>query len=337
MNRIACEMCGSNELIKENGVFICKFCGMQYSPEEAKKMMIAGTVDVQGTVKVDNSSFVEKYLANARRAKQKEDWEETEKYYNLVEQNDPTNIEAIFYSAYGKAKVSLVSSDIYKREAAFKVLNNSISVIDDNFNFNNDMQELMMVEQISRDIFAMSNSSYVYNYTKNGYGVTVKNDSKQTVALFSQLSLAFTESLDNINARYGVQHRDKKLRLLKLALAHCEHVCANGAGINFNAVQAKVFEYHRQIQMLDPSHTYKTEAQIAEELRNKPMNVHAARFMKIMYRIFAFIPFIGVLLGLIGLLVSKAITDNEVKKSLKTSFIISLVVTGAFLLLFIII
>ena len=34
------------------------------------------------TVKVDNSSFVQKSLENARRAKSKEDWEECEKYYN---------------------------------------------------------------------------------------------------------------------------------------------------------------------------------------------------------------------------------------------------------------
>lgn len=37
----------------------------------------------------------------------------------MVEQNEPTNIEAIFYSAYGKAVQSLVDSNPYKREAAF--------------------------------------------------------------------------------------------------------------------------------------------------------------------------------------------------------------------------
>lgn len=55
------------------------------------------------------------------------------KYYNMVEQNDPHNIEAIFYSSYRKAKQSLVESDLYKREAAFKVLRNCVSIIDDNF------------------------------------------------------------------------------------------------------------------------------------------------------------------------------------------------------------
>ena len=121
MKQLTCEMCGGTDLMKQDGAFVCQNCGMKYSVEEAKKMMIEGTVDVQGTVKVDNTAFVERYLQNARRAKQKEDWEETEKYYNMVEQNEPTNIEAIFYSSYGKAKASLVDGDLYKRQAAFKV------------------------------------------------------------------------------------------------------------------------------------------------------------------------------------------------------------------------
>ena len=136
MKAIRCELCGGNDLVKQNGVYVCQYCGTQYTIEEARNLLrtAEGGVDVSGsTVKVDNSAFVQKYLENARRAKKKEDWAEVEKYYNLVEQNDPTNIEAIFYSAYGKAMQSLVDSDIYKREAAFKPFINSISIIDDNF------------------------------------------------------------------------------------------------------------------------------------------------------------------------------------------------------------
>ena len=111
MKQLTCEMCGSTDLMKQEGVFVCQTCGMKYSIEEAKKMMIEGTVDVQGTVKVDNSAFVEKYLSNARRAYEKEDWEEVEKYYNMVEQNAPNNMEAVFFSAYGKAILSLTDDD----------------------------------------------------------------------------------------------------------------------------------------------------------------------------------------------------------------------------------
>lgn len=131
MKQLTCEMCGSTDLMKQDGVFVCQTCGMKYSIEEAKKMMIEGTVDVQGTVKVDNSSFVEKYLQNARRAYDKEDWEEVEKYYNMVEQNSQSNIEAVFFSAYGKAILSLTDQEYYKREQKFNVLKKAISVIND--------------------------------------------------------------------------------------------------------------------------------------------------------------------------------------------------------------
>lgn len=166
MKQLVCEMCGSNDLIKDGGVFVCQSCGCKYSVEEAKRMMIEGTVDVQGTVKVDNSEFVQKYLANARRAKEKEDWEETEKYYNLVEQNDPTNIEAIFYSSYGKAKSTLVDADLYKRQAAFKVLRNCVSIIDDNYRVEDGEINKAAIEQISSDILLMACSSYVYTESK---------------------------------------------------------------------------------------------------------------------------------------------------------------------------
>lgn len=93
MKQIVCEVCGSNDLVKEDGCFICQYCGAKYSPEEAKRLIVEvnGKVDVSGSkVTVDNTSFVERSLENARRAKAKEDWEECEKYYNMVEQYEPT-------------------------------------------------------------------------------------------------------------------------------------------------------------------------------------------------------------------------------------------------------
>lgn len=58
MKQLTCEMCGSTELMKQDGVFVCQTCGTKYSVEEAKKMMVEGTVEVKGTVKVDNTSAI---------------------------------------------------------------------------------------------------------------------------------------------------------------------------------------------------------------------------------------------------------------------------------------
>lgn len=162
MKQLTCEMCGSTDLMKQDGVFVCQSCGCKYSVEEAKRMMIEGTVDVQGTVKVDNSAFVQKYLANARRAYEKEDWEEVEKYYNMVEQNAPNNMEAVFFSAFGKAMLSLTDGDYYKRQQKFTVLNKSISVINDYYEVTDEDKEAVLTK-ISDAIIKMFSVTYVYN------------------------------------------------------------------------------------------------------------------------------------------------------------------------------
>ena len=59
MKQITCEMCGSTDLVKQDGVFVCQSCGIKYSVEEAKKMMVEGKVEVSGTVQVDKSNELE--------------------------------------------------------------------------------------------------------------------------------------------------------------------------------------------------------------------------------------------------------------------------------------
>ena len=198
MKQLVCEMCGSTDLVKQDGMFVCQTCGTKYSVEEAKKMMIEGTVDVQGTVKVDNSTFVEKYLANARRAKQKEDWAEVEKYYNLVEQNDPSNIEAIFYSAYGKARLSLVELDIDKRTMICQAFINSISIIDDNYNLEKKEENQIIINQMSDDLFELYKAKISYPSLTSENKFKVRNDIGRTYKLRADMALAFVESLENI-------------------------------------------------------------------------------------------------------------------------------------------
>ena len=213
MKQLTCEMCGGTDLMKQDGAFVCQNCGMKYSVEEAKKMMIEGTVDVQGTVQVDNTAFVQKYLANARRAKEKEDWSETEKYYNMVEQNDPTNIEAIFYSTFARVKQALLEAETKdKRQGVFNVLVKSVSIIDDNYdNANEEHHKLLF--QIMDDIKGLKKgkivpTTHLQEYvTKNGYGnivdrnQVIENDSLDvTYNMIDQVVNAYEESAANIIA-----------------------------------------------------------------------------------------------------------------------------------------
>ena len=40
MKQLTCEICGSTDLIKQDGLFVYQTCGCKYSVEEAKKIMI---------------------------------------------------------------------------------------------------------------------------------------------------------------------------------------------------------------------------------------------------------------------------------------------------------
>lgn len=214
MKAIVCEMCGSQELIKQDGMYVCQNCHTKYDPEEARKLMI----EVSGSIKVDNSDLVQKSLQNARRAKQKEDWEETEKYYNLVEQNEPNNIEAIFYSAYAKAKTSLVDGDIFKRKSIFKILQNCVSIIDDNYLKEKEDEEKEIIIKITDDIIGLSNSSYVYTQTETQYGTTTNKS--ETEQLFLSLISEWDKSLKNIIKMYpGEEERIEYIFTLIIKLS----------------------------------------------------------------------------------------------------------------------
>ena len=200
MQQLRCEMCGGPDLIKQDGVFVCQNCGMKYSLEDAKRMMIEGTVEVQGTVKVDNSSFVEKYLENGRRAYSKDDWEEVEKYYNMVEQNAPHNIEALFFSAYGKAMLSMTDSDYYKREQKFNVLVKSMSVISDYYEETTEDKEKVM-RQIHDAVVKMARASYVYNKNEGSLSGAV-GGRVWMINLLCKVLTAFADEVKQIQAKH---------------------------------------------------------------------------------------------------------------------------------------
>ena len=70
MKQLVCEMCGGNDIVKQDGMYACQSCGTKYTLEEARKMMVEGTVDVQGTVKIDNTRKFDNLIQLARRAKE---------------------------------------------------------------------------------------------------------------------------------------------------------------------------------------------------------------------------------------------------------------------------
>lgn len=196
MKALVCEMCGSQDLVKTDGMFVCQNCGTKYTVEEAKKMM------VEGTVQIDNSAFVEKYLANARRARTKGDWAEVEKYYNLVEQNAPENIEAIFYSAYGKLRTTLLDDFSAKWDNDIEVVKKSISVLDDYFDMEHEPEQRQVIIDAIHDILILTdvreNHIIVGKANTNWGDVATTGIKNRIVQLYPQMN----ETIDHIILKY---------------------------------------------------------------------------------------------------------------------------------------
>ena len=101
MNALICELCGSNDIVKQGGYFVCQHCGTKYTVEEAKKIL--------GTVKIDKTDDVKKLLVLARRAKKEKNDEKADKYYEMVIMEDPENWEAVFFQMCYSAQKCKIS------------------------------------------------------------------------------------------------------------------------------------------------------------------------------------------------------------------------------------
>jgi len=167
MRKIICELCGSNQLIKKEGVYVCEFCRTKYSPEEAKKMMIDGIVEVSGTVKMDSSDKLNNLYQIARRSKNDNNAENAAKYYDMILIEDPTSWEATFYVVYFKAMGCKIA---HIQSAAISVnncLDSVLGLIKDTIT--NEVEQEAAVNEVAIRVADISNmlSSAAKNHYEN--------------------------------------------------------------------------------------------------------------------------------------------------------------------------
>lgn len=166
MKQLTCEMCGSTDLVKQDGMYVCQSCGTKYSVEEAKKMMIEGTVDVSGsTVKVDNSGELENLYQIARRSKTDNNSENAQKYYEMILVKDPSSWEANFYTNYYQSmncKIAEIQS------AAIRLSNcedTVLNLIKDNVT--DEAERRKVIDEVAARLISISRM--LFNAAKNHY------------------------------------------------------------------------------------------------------------------------------------------------------------------------
>ena len=165
MKQIKCELCGSVELIKQDGVYVCQHCSAKYSVEEAKKMMVDGVVEVKGKIKMDTSEKLANLYQVARRAKKDGNDEIAAKYYDMILVDDPNSWEAVFYIVYFKAMQCKIGGIPNAATSLYNCTGTVLELIKDKLNEDTE-QEKAVMEVADRII---SISKIFFNGAKNAF------------------------------------------------------------------------------------------------------------------------------------------------------------------------
>ncbi|MBQ4066997.1 MAG: hypothetical protein IJD22_05070 [Clostridia bacterium] len=180
MKKIVCEMCQGSDFTKQSGEFICNGCGMKYSLEEAKALMVDDGEAPAPAASASNSqkdTELENLYVIARRAKDSNDSEGAQKYYEMITMKDPTSWEAAFFSVYYKS-MSCKIAEI--QSAAIQVSNcydTVLGLVKDHVQ--GEAEQVAALKQIATH--AMSISIMLFNAAKSYYdGIDISIKSRYT-------------------------------------------------------------------------------------------------------------------------------------------------------------
>lgn len=225
MKALTCEMCGSTNLIKEGGVFICQSCGTKYSVEEAKKMMVEGTVDVKGTVKVDTSDELKNLYEIARRAKDAENSANAEKYYDMILVKDPSSWEANYYAVYFKSMGCKIA-EIWSAASDMANCQSSVIKLIKESEIDETLQKAALTEISLRNTMI---SSMLFNAAKNHYegiDASIRHNFIQEYCNNASSSAQIMYNFgDEVDAQFEGKYSDISISAWKSAIGiHKEYV-----------------------------------------------------------------------------------------------------------------
>ncbi|MCQ2201319.1 MAG: hypothetical protein MJZ27_04455 [Bacteroidales bacterium] len=94
MNKFVCETCGSSNLLKQDGLYMCEYCRTKYTVEEVKKLFVE--------VAINHDEEVKELYTAASRELETRNWEAAHETFKHILSLCPNDWEAIFYSEITK-------------------------------------------------------------------------------------------------------------------------------------------------------------------------------------------------------------------------------------------
>lgn len=181
MKAMQCELCGSSEIVKEGDLFVCQSCGMKYTLENAKKMMIEGVVQVEGTVETDRSSDAKRFMELARMAKNGKNYQEAEHYATKALEIDQDNAEAWAIRSMSIDWQLTLKKDRLKESQAASLK----------------MFELLNAKKLSAGNFNSDHVSLLLDYAEHVATITIPEINLFTSPIKSDLGTSSVEFITN--------------------------------------------------------------------------------------------------------------------------------------------
>lgn len=260
MKQLICEMCGSTELMKQDGVFVCQYCGTKYSVEEAKKLMVEGTVDVSGsTVKVDTSGELENLYQIARRAKDDNNGENAAKYYDMILVKDPMSWEAAFYVVYFKAMECKIAQIQSAGISVANCVDSVLKLIRDNVDGKE--EQVKSVQEVAMRCTLISDM--LYNGAKNHYNdIDIQIRSKYVQEMYNNCLAAVRimyilgDSIDSLFENYEELHM-VAASAWKAGIVKDRKLVYGDSKLIHESVD-RYFEYAKKVKKYDSSYEIST-------------------------------------------------------------------------------
>lgn len=138
MKKMQCETCGSTQIKKiSDDLFECQHCGVQYSNDEAKGLL----VEITGSVKIDHSDEIENAIRRGEQFENADNVTKAIEYYDKALDMDADNEDALNRSQ---------NAFELKRLGKYYIIE---PTIDPEENIKNFLKQLAVTETIACDIY----------------------------------------------------------------------------------------------------------------------------------------------------------------------------------------
>lgn len=270
LEALTCPKCnGEVNLDKDQEYGYCKYCGTKVQNNNFKKVI------VKGKIKIDESEKLERILYNARKARENEDWEETENFYGQFLEYNSQDLEANFYFLYSKMAQSLLNYEFVKRKKAFEILIKYVSKLSKNIS-NIDDDILDLIKTFSYSIEKIRDYDFVSNKRKIYSGLATTTDSNETIFLINSLESSFVDFLDKIIYKFIKNGMPKQfiISIYSMEIVHCQNIGNNVSFSNVNQWKEKVRNIYEKIHLLDNSYIIPSTTGINYKINSKKIVIY---------------------------------------------------------------